>query len=115
MIQFFNRAGEVIAEIEADSIQAALELACATEVNLAGVVLQGSYLHGLDLTHGQFVGASFDGSVLEASDFTDADLTDASVGGTNLSQCKFVRAKIIRVDFSSANTEGADFTDAIRE
>ncbi len=76
-IQILNRwTLKVIFECEADSMKAAVELACKQ-----GVSLSGSNLRGSDLSGSNLRGSNLRGSNLSGSDLSDSDLSGSDLSG----------------------------------
>ncbi|CAM8813110.1 Pentapeptide repeat protein [Burkholderia pseudomallei] len=102
-IEILNRwTLKVIFECEADSMKAAVELACKQGVNLRGSNLRGSNLSGSDLS-----GSNLSGSNLRGSDLSGSNLSGAYLRGVDLSG-----ADLSAVDLSGADLSGADLSGA---
>jgi hypothetical protein len=85
-IQIFNRwTLKVIFECDADSMKAAVELACKQGVNLSGSNLSGSDLSGSDLSGSDLSGSNLSGSNLSGSNLSGSDLSGSNLSGSNLS------------------------------
>lgn len=86
------------------------------QVSLAGVNLDGAWLHGVDLRGATLVRASFenadlrgarlDGAQLEGVNFRGANLVTASLAGASLKSADLAGARLAAVDLT-----GADLTD----
>ena len=103
MVRILNKDGQLLAEIEGDSLRNAM---------LANKYLKGAQLAGQDLT-----GANLDDANLSQANLTGAVLEGVSLENTNLSEAdlsksKLDNAKLQRVDLSKANMEEATAVSA---
>ncbi|CAM8810597.1 Pentapeptide repeat protein [Burkholderia pseudomallei] len=102
-IQILNRwTLKVIFECEAESMKAAVELACKQGVSLRGSNLRGSNLSGSDLR-----GSNLSGSNLRGSDLSGSNLSGAYLRGVDLSGADLSGAYLRGVDLSGADLSGA--------
>ncbi|WP_181146473.1 pentapeptide repeat-containing protein [Burkholderia multivorans] len=107
-IEILNRwTLKVIFECEADSMKAAVELACKQGVSLRGANLSGADLRGADLR-----GANLSGANLRDADLRGADLRGANLSGANLSGANLRGADLRGANLRGANLSGADLRGA---
>ncbi|CAG4889503.1 pentapeptide repeat-containing protein [Paraburkholderia gardini] len=85
-IQILNRwTLRVIFECEADSMKAAVELACKQGVSLSDSDLSDSNLSGSDLRGSNLRGSDLSGSDLRGSNLSGSDLRGSNLSGSDLS------------------------------
>ncbi|MBR8025200.1 pentapeptide repeat-containing protein [Burkholderia cenocepacia] len=107
-IEILNRwTLKVIFECEADSIKAAVELACKQGVSLSGANLSDANLRGSDLSDANLSGANLRGSDLSGANLSDANLSGANLRGSDLSG-----ANLSGANLSGANLRGSDLSGA---
>ncbi|MBR7998295.1 pentapeptide repeat-containing protein [Burkholderia vietnamiensis] len=107
-IEILNRwTLKVIFECEADSMKAAVELACKQGVSLSDANLSGADLRDANLSGANLRGANLRGANLSDANLRDAYLRDAYLRGANLSGADLSGAYL-----SGANLSGADLRDA---
>ncbi|CAM8813113.1 Pentapeptide repeat-containing protein [Burkholderia pseudomallei] len=105
-IQILNRwTLKVIFECEADSMKAAVELACKQGVNLSGSNLSGSNLSGSNLS-----GSNLSGSNLRGSDLSGSNLRGSDLRGSNLSGSDLRDSNLRGSDLRGSNLRGSDLS-----
>ncbi|MBR8434794.1 pentapeptide repeat-containing protein [Burkholderia cenocepacia] len=132
-IEILNRwTLKVIFECEADSMKAAVELACKQGISLSGSNLRDAYLRGADLRgadlsdanlrdaylSGAYLrdaylrGADLSGAYLRDAYLRGADLRDADLSGSNLRDADLSGSNLRDAYLSGAYLRGADLRDA---
>ncbi|WP_131754077.1 pentapeptide repeat-containing protein [Burkholderia vietnamiensis] len=107
-IEILNRwTLKVIFECEADSMKAAVELACKQ-----GVSLSDANLSGADLSDADLSGAYLSGADLSDADLSGAYLSDADLSGAYLSGADLSGAYLSGANLSGADLSGAYLSDA---
>ena len=96
MIKILNAEGQLLAEVEGDSLRGAM---------LANKYLKGAQLAGQDLT----------GANLDDADLSQANLAGAVLQGASLENTKLVEADLSKAILDGAQLRGPDFTKANME
>ncbi|WP_261534465.1 pentapeptide repeat-containing protein [Burkholderia multivorans] len=117
-IEILNRwTLKVIFECGADSMKAAVELACKQGVSLRDANLSDANLSGANLSDADLRGAYLSGANLSDANLSDADLrgaylSDADLSDANLSGAYLSGANLRDADLSGAYLSGANLSDA---
>ena len=117
-INIKNMSGEVIFNIEADSLRLAnlsgaylrgadLSGACLLEANLSG-----AYLSGADLSGAYLLEANLSGACLLEADLSGAYLRGANLSGADLRGADLRGADLLEANLSRAYLSGADLSGA---
>ncbi|WP_261524479.1 pentapeptide repeat-containing protein [Burkholderia multivorans] len=117
-IEILNRwTLKVIFECEADSMKAAVELACKQGVSLSGAALRGANLSGANLSGANLRGADLSYTNLRGAYLHDANLRGANLSGANLSYTNLRGAYLHDANLSGANLLPikADFIEVISQ
>jgi len=97
--------GNVIFELECDSIKECILAANKTGADLIGADLSGADLRGAELRGANLMGADLSGADFMGAELRDADLRDADLRGANL-----IGANLRDADLSDANLWGEKIT-----
>jgi len=85
MIKILNKSGDVILEIDAETLRGAdLSYANLRGANLIGANLRGANLRGANLRYANLIGANLIGANLSNANLRGADLRGADLRGANL-------------------------------
>jgi Pentapeptide repeats (8 copies) len=102
-----NLTGDLIIEIEAETLAEALRVAVLRDVSLQDADLRGVNLRGANLREADLSGAS-----LRAASLRGADLGNANLGGANLRGASLGGADLGSANLCTAILSGADLRDA---
>ena len=123
MIRILNKDGQLLAEVEADSLRnAMLANKYLKGAQLAGQDLTGANLDDANLSHANLSGAILEGVSLQKTELEEADLSMAKLDGatlkeTNLRKANLEKASAVGAIFTDVNLSGAwsresDYRDA---
>ncbi|MDW9242914.1 pentapeptide repeat-containing protein [Burkholderia cepacia] len=112
-IEILNRwTLKVIFECEADSMKAAVELACQQGVSLSGSNLSGSNLSDSDLSGSDLSGSDLRGSDLSGSNLSDSDLSGSDLRGSDLSGSNLSDSDLSGSDLRGSDLSGSNLSDS---
>jgi uncharacterized protein YjbI with pentapeptide repeats len=112
-----NLTGDLIIEIEAETLAAALRVAVLRDVSfreadLSDMYLRGAYLHGADLRHANLSGADLRVADLRGAGLRNADLRSADLHGADLRDADLRGADLRGANLRGAHLNGANLHDA---
>jgi Pentapeptide repeats (8 copies) len=107
-------SGNVMFEIDAETMRAALEQKVKERANLSGANLSGAHLGGADLSMADLRGADLRGADLRGADLRGANLRGANLRGANLSGANLSGANLCGAYLSWANLSWANLCGLLR-
>ena len=107
MIRILNESGQLLAEIEGDSLRNAM----LANKYLKGAQLAGQDLTGANLDDANLSQANLSGAILEGARLANTDLSEADLSNSKLDNAEFKRVDLTKANMEQASAISAHFED----
>ena len=104
--------GNLLVEVEANTLRAALEIAVGRLADLRGADLRGANLYGANLYEADLHEADLHGADLREAELREADLHEADLHGADLRGADLRGAELREVGLRGADLRGANLYEA---